>query len=49
LRVESHARPGKLFTASQTLIVASVGKLEGATFAQVLDAVIAVLRRSAGP
>ena len=44
LRVESYARPGKLFTASQELLVSEVGLLRETAFDRVLDAVIGVLR-----
>src|SRR5437899_9819819 len=32
LKIASYARPGKLFTANETLLAASVGKLNGAAF-----------------
>jgi len=44
LLVASFARPGKLFTASQSLITKSVGKLTDAAFNAILDAVVSVLR-----
>lgn len=44
LRVESFARPGKLFTANQDLLVSEVGVLSEAAFNRVLGAVIGVLR-----
>lgn len=44
LRVVSYARPGKLFTANQELLVSEVGVLNGEAFDRVLDAVIGVLR-----
>ncbi len=44
LLVASFARPGKLFTASQSLIQRSVGKLSEPAFQRVLAAVIGVLR-----
>lgn len=49
LLVASVARPGKLFTASQSLITRSVGELTDAAFRKVLDAVIGVLRPPGGP
>ena len=49
LLVASVARPGKLFTASQSLISRSVGKLTDAAFQRVLDAVVRVLRPPPGP
>ena len=44
LQRESFARPGKLFTGNQRLLVAAVGKLRAERFGGVLDAVIRVLR-----
>lgn len=49
LLVASVARPGKLFTASHSLISRSIGKLTLSAIQRVLDAVIAVLRPAAGP
>ena len=46
LRVASYARPGKLFTASQELLVSEVGVLNDKAFDRVLGAVIGVLRPS---
>ena len=46
LRLQSYARPGKLFTAHQQLIVAEAGQLKAASFSRVLDAVVALLRPS---
>ena len=43
LRVVSYARPGKLFTANESLIVAHVGILETGTFKQVIKSVIDIL------
>lgn len=40
----SYARPGKLFTANQELLVSEVGVLGETAFNRVLDAVIGVLR-----
>jgi mRNA interferase MazF len=40
----SYARPGKLFTANDSLFVAQVGALHIAVFQQVRDAVVAMLR-----
>ena len=48
LRVMSYARPGKLFTASQGLIVAQVGKLKPEPFRQITDAVVTLLRTGSG-
>ncbi len=44
LRVVSYARPGKLFTANQELLVSEVGILSEPAFKRVLDAVIGILR-----
>ena len=44
LRVMSYASPGKLFTASQGLIVAEVGKLKPEPFRQITDSVVTLLR-----
>jgi len=46
LRVESFVRPGKLFTAHQTLIVSEAGLLKEATFNQIIDAVVTLLKSS---
>ena len=48
LRIVSYARPGKLFTASQGLIVAEVGKLKPEPFRQVTDSVVTLLRAGSG-
>jgi len=44
LRVVSYARPGKLFTANQELLVSEVGILNDKAFNRLLDAVVGVLR-----
>ena len=44
LRIVSYARPGKLFTANQSLLVSEVGRLTSGAFAEVIDAVIGLLR-----
>jgi mRNA interferase MazF len=44
LRIDSYARPGKLFTANQELVVAEVGVLAGKAFDGVLSAVVRILR-----
>ena len=44
LRVVSYARPGKLFTANQELLVSQVGILNDKAFNRLLDAVVGVLR-----
>src|SRR5438876_8547787 len=40
LRVTSFARPGKVFTANQSLLRSSVGSLEQETFERVIEAVV---------
>jgi len=45
LRVKSYLRPGKLFTASETLMASQVGRLKPASLSQVVNAVIALLRQ----
>ena len=49
LRVASFARPGKLFTASNSLLARSVGKLRAGTFDRLLDAVVNLLRPAKSP
>jgi len=49
LHLTSYARPGKLFTANQTLIVAEVGHLTDEAFARLVNAVIDSLRASLPP
>jgi mRNA interferase MazF len=44
LRVTSHARPGKLFTANKDLIFGLVGQLTPETQRQITEAVVALLR-----
>jgi mRNA interferase MazF len=44
LRVESYARPGKLFTANRDLIVSEVATLKSQSLKQVVDAVVDLLR-----
>ena len=46
LRVESYARPGKLFTANHNLIVAQIGTLKAKPFKQIVEAVVDILRAS---
>lgn len=43
LRLASYARPGKLFTANDRLITASVGRLDDVAIRRVIDAVVALL------
>jgi mRNA interferase MazF len=40
----SFARPGKLYTASNRIMVRSVGKLRNGAFLRVVDAIIALFR-----
>ena len=44
LRVASYARPGKLFTASEELVVAEVGMLTADALMRIVNAVVNVLR-----
>ena len=44
LRVDSFARPAKLFTASNSLIVAQVGQLKSDVLNQILDKLTEILR-----
>lgn len=44
LRVDGYARPGKLFTANQSLMVAEVGALKAFPFRQIIEALVAVLQ-----
>lgn len=49
LRVASYARPGKLFTASDDLVVAEVGALTPAAFDRIVNAVVTLIRPSREP
>jgi PemK-like, MazF-like toxin of type II toxin-antitoxin system len=49
LRVISYARPGKLFTASDSLIVAQVGILKEQAFKRIIEAVVDMLQSSLNP
>ncbi len=44
LRLPSYARPGRLFTASENLIVGHVGQLTMDALARLIDAVVTILR-----
>jgi hypothetical protein len=44
LHLVSYARPAKLFTAHQSLFSAEAGKLKGAAFARVRQAVHALFK-----
>jgi mRNA interferase MazF len=46
LRMVSYARPGKLFTGNDSLIVASVGKLRTEVLKQIVEAVVGLLREA---
>ncbi len=46
LRVTSYARPGKLFTANETLITERVGVLKNKTRNELINAVIALFEES---
>jgi mRNA interferase MazF len=50
LRLTSYARPGKLFTANDSLIVAQAGILKPAVAEEIIEVVVAMLRagRAAG-
>lgn len=41
---ESFVRPGKLFTASQTIVARSVGTLTSVALREIIDRVVGVLR-----
>ena len=49
LHVVSYARPGKLFTANQNLMVRQVGVLKDDALKQVVDAVVELLRAGLNP
>ena len=44
LHVVSYARPGKLFTASHSLIEAQVGKLKAQRLGEIIESVVTLLR-----
>ena len=44
LRVVSYARPGKLFTANDSLIASEIGILKADAFERVLTAVVTLLQ-----
>jgi len=46
LRVTSYARPGKLFTANESLIANTIGVLKNKTANDLIEAVIKMLRES---
>jgi hypothetical protein len=45
LRIASFARPGKLFTASSSLMVGEVGMLKGGVTGQIINRIIEMLQR----
>jgi mRNA interferase MazF len=46
LQLVSYARPGKLFTANESLVATSVGSLTSDAHRQIIDAVIDILQDS---
>ena len=44
LRLDSYARPGKPFTAHQSLLAAEAGRLKPASLARVINAVVRLLQ-----
>ena len=49
LRVASYARPGKLFTANRSLMVAQVGRLRADSLDRIIGAILDILRPSLAP
>lgn len=49
LRLVSYARPGKLFTANNSIIKSQIGKLEEESFQSIIDAVVKLIRTGAYP
>jgi mRNA interferase MazF len=49
LHLVSYARPGKLFTANQGLIVKQVGLLKDDALKQIVDAVVDLMRQGLKP
>jgi hypothetical protein len=47
--VKSYARPGKLFTANHSLMVAQVGTLKPVSFEQLIEAVVEILQAGLDP
>jgi len=47
LQVKSYIRPGKLFTASETLVATQVGRLQPASLSGVVDKIVTLLRQGA--
>jgi len=46
LRITSYARPGKLFTANQELIVSQAGRLNTVAFQAIIESVMHILQIS---
>jgi mRNA interferase MazF len=46
LRLVSYVRPGKLFTANNSIIKSQVGVLNGDAFGEIIEAVVKILRSS---
>ena len=49
LQVASYARPGKLFTANQRLMVTRIGRLKVKPFKHIVDVAVQILRSSIKP
>jgi mRNA interferase MazF len=49
LHLVSYARPGKLFTANQSLLVRQVGVLKDDALKQIVEAVVELLREGLKP
>ena len=49
LRRTSYARPGKIFTANQSLIVSEVGTLKADAFYKIVDAVVNLMQSGLTP
>jgi mRNA interferase MazF len=46
LKLVSYARPGKLFSGNDSLIVAQVGKLRKEVFKEIIEAIVGLLREA---
>ena len=46
LRLDSYARPGKLFTANESLVATAVGSLTDDSFRQIIETVVGILQNS---
>jgi mRNA interferase MazF len=49
LHAVNYARPGKLFTANQSLVVRQVGMLTNGSLEKIVDAVVRLLRKGFKP